>query len=280
MKQRVLVSCLLGTSFGLLALLCCRLTHLDGGDFGLAWYQARELLAGRSPYPPAAPAQILYPMTAALFAIPFTPLSANVAGALFFGLSCTLLSFFIAREGWHRLLIFAALPFFSSLLVIQWQPLLMASVFVPWLGAAVLKPQIGIVCAIASRKWSALWSAILIGLASLAVRPQWPIEFWKQAQTFPHFSPILFSFGPVMLLVAYWWKDRDVQLLLLMAIAPQRFFYDAFVLWLIPKSTKEILFVSTCSWFGFAIWYDSLPLANYHQVWMWSYCLITFQCAC
>ena len=34
---------------------------------------------------------------------------------------------------------------------------------------------------------------------------------------------------------------------------PQRWFFDAFILWLIPKSRREILFTAALSW-GAGIW--------------------------
>jgi hypothetical protein len=270
-KRRLFVSCLIAIASGLLAIACCRISTQPGIDFGLSWMQARELLAGRSPYPHMQhPSQILYPLTSVLYAIPFTVLPANIAGGLFFGISCGLLAFFITKEGFHRLLIFTSLPFMSSVMAVQWIPLLMVSIYLPWLGAMAMKPQIGIACAIASRKWSALWSTVLVGLMSLVIRPLWPIEFLHQAKSYPFFIPVAFFVGPLIIIAARWWRDKDSQLLLLMATVPQRFFYDAFVLWLIPKTSGEIIFMSACSWTGFIFW--SHLTFGYYDIWMWSVC--------
>jgi hypothetical protein len=270
-KQRIVVSCLIGLASCLLAIACCRINTQPGIDFGLSWMQANELLAGRTPYPHMQhPSQILYPLTSVLIAIPFTPLPPNIAGGVFFGVSCGLLAFFITRDGLHRLLIFTSLPFFSAAMVVQWVPLLMVSIYLPWLGAMAMKPQIGIACAIASRKWSALWSTLLIGLVSIFIRPMWPLEFLHQAKSYPFFVPIAFFLGPMLIIAARWWKERDSQLLLAMSCVPQRFFYDAFVLWLIPATAGEIIFMSACSWTGFIFW--SHLTFGYYDVWVWSLC--------
>jgi hypothetical protein len=242
--------------------------HTGGGDFGLAWMQAKELLAGRTPYPISP--QILYPLPAAMFAIPFTFAPVFVAAGIFFGLSCGLLTFFICKEGPHKLLIFSSVPFLSSMIVAQWTPLMMVSVFIPILGAMALKPQIGLPCAIASRSWTAPISAILMGLASLVVRPTWPMEFLAQASGYPHFFPIIFFVGPALLAALPWWRDSDAQFLLLMASVPQRFLYDAFPLWLIPRTLREILFASFCSWCGLAYSIHLMPHETYQQLWTWS----------
>jgi hypothetical protein len=39
----------------------------------------------------------------------------------------------------------------------------------------------------------------------------------------------------------------------LTAMMPQRWFFDAFILWLIPKSRREILFTAGMSW-GAGVW--------------------------
>jgi len=46
-------------------------------------------------------------------------------------------------------------------------------------------------------------------------------------------------------------RDNDARLLLLAAAFPQRWFYDAFILWLIPKSRREIV-----ASVGASCWWD------------------------
>ena len=65
------------------------------------------------------------------------------------------------------------------------------------------------------------------------------------------------------------YREKDASLLLLMSITPQRWFYDTLVLWLIPKSRREILFTVFWSWgAGIARWLH-VP-QSYTQVARWS----------
>jgi hypothetical protein len=49
------------------------------------------------------------------------------------------------------------------------------------------------------------------------------------------------------------YSDPDTPLFLLTALMPQRWFYDPFILWLIPKTRKEILWTAFLSW-GAGLW--------------------------
>jgi hypothetical protein len=54
------------------------------------------------------------------------------------------------------------------------------------------------------------------------------------------------------------YRDRDARLLLLAALMPQRWFYDAFILWLIPKTRREIIWTIFFSWSaGLYRWYHA-----------------------
>ncbi|HEY1400875.1 MAG TPA: hypothetical protein VF953_04745, partial [Terriglobales bacterium] len=69
------------------------------------------------------------------------------------------------------------------------------------------------------------------------------------------------------------WRDRDALLLFLCCIMPQRWFYDSFLLWLIPKTRRSILATVACSWVaGLWRWYH-IP-HTMHQVGLW--CVLGF----
>jgi hypothetical protein len=70
---------------------------------------------------------------------------------------------------------------------------------------------------------------------------------------YEHFVPLLVLPGPLLLLALLRYRDRDGILLLLAACTPQRWFFDSFILWLIPKSRREILATVFFSW-GAGIW--------------------------
>jgi len=55
----------------------------------------------------------------------------------------------------------------------------------------------------------------------------------------------------------------------LAAIMPQRWFFDAFILWLIPKTRREILFTAFFSW-GAGIWRWYQYPHSFSQVGRWA----------
>ena len=59
--------------------------------------------------------------------------------------------------------------------------------------------------------------------------------------------------GPLLALALLRYRDRDAQLLFLSAIMPQRWFFDSFILWLIPQSRREMVWTVFFSW-GAGIW--------------------------
>ena len=81
--------------------------HQGAGDFGWAIHAAQRLLAGQNPYD--TPLE-QYPLTAAVFALPFVALRPEVAGALFYGISSALLAFGLTRHGYHCLSYSSPIP--------------------------------------------------------------------------------------------------------------------------------------------------------------------------
>jgi hypothetical protein len=75
----------------------------------------------------------------------------------------------------------------------------------------------------------------------------------RQRHYYEHFIPVLIFPGPLLLLALLRYRHRDAWLLLLAALMPQRWFFDSFTLWLIPRSRREILLTSFFSW-GAGIW--------------------------
>jgi hypothetical protein len=64
------------------------------------------------------------------------------------------------------------------------------------------------------------------------------------------------------------YRDRDAQLLLLTSLMPQRWFFDSFTLWLIPKSRREILVTVFFSWCA-GIWRWYHQPTSFTQVGRW-----------
>ncbi len=196
----------------------------------------------------------LYPLTCALFGLPFVWMPPEVAGGVFYGISSALMAFGLSRHGYHRLLVFMAYPYWAGFLVAQWPPLILASAFFPLLlPAAMAKPQLGLPVFLTNLSKRGVAACILVLLVTLALMPEWPQLWIGHFHSYARFIPLLVLPGPLLLLALWRYKDRDVHLLLLMSMMPQRWFYDMLILWLIPKSRREIVWTVFISW-GAGLW--------------------------
>jgi hypothetical protein len=267
MRERISVALLIGAAS---AFLCWYFLHhfnQHAADFQWAIRAAQRLLAGKNPYD--TPLE-QYPITAALFAIPFLPLPPEVAAAGFFGISSAILAFGLARHGHIRLLVFLAYPYWAAILTAQWAPLIMASAFFPLLMPATMaKPQIGLPVALTHLRLRGIVACVFWLLLSLLLMPRWPWLWTAQWTHYEHFVPLLVWPGPLLLLALFRYRQRDCWLLLLAASMPQRWFFDTFILWLIPKSPRAILFTALLSW-GAGIWrWYHIP-SSFAQVGRWA----------
>jgi hypothetical protein len=270
MRYRILVSVVIGCASGLFCSML--LSHLHAGAYDFTWalYPARELLAGRNPYAHLPAGAIGYPLTAVLLAMPFTWLSDPVAAGVFFGISSALLALGLTRSGYHRLFVFLAYPYWAGLLTAQWIPLIMAGAFFPFLlPLTTTKPQVGLPVFLTHLSKRGIIACIIFVGITFMVMPAW-FKYWlAQAVRYEHFVPILIFPGPLLLLALLRYRQRGAWLLLLSAIMPQRWFYDTFTLWLIPRSRREILYTAIFSW-GAGIWrWYHLP-RSFHEAGRWA----------
>jgi hypothetical protein len=248
---RLLIAAVIGLASGTFCWFLLGRLHLGAADFSWAIQAAQDLLARRNPY--RSPLQ-LYPLTAAWFGLPFVHLRAEVAAGFFYGISSALLAFGLSREGYHRLLVFLAYPYWAGILTAQWAPLIMASAFFPLLLPATLaKPQIGLPVALTRASRRGVLAALVLGLLTVALMPHWPLLWLRQLGHYQRFVPLLVLPGPLLAAALLRYRERDAVLLLLMAVMPQRWFYDTLILWLIPKSRRQILATVAFSW-GAGIW--------------------------
>ncbi len=251
MRLRIGVSVAIGVASGLFCTYLLRHFHQGAADFGWAIRLAQNLLAGRNPYD--TPLE-QYPLIAVLFAWPFARVSPEIAGGAFYGISSALLAFGLTRNGYHRLWVFLAYPYWAGLIAAQWSALIFASAFFPLLlPAALAKPQVGLPVALTRLTRRGVLACLAAGLLSLVLMPRWPWLWLTQAKHYDYFIPALVFPGALLLFALLRYRERDAWLLLLAAIMPQRWFFDAFTLWLIPKSRREILFTAAVSW-GAGVW--------------------------
>jgi hypothetical protein len=251
MRKRITVAAAVGVASGTFCWFLLKHMQQGAGDFRWALHLAERLFAGKNPYD--TPFE-QYPLPAALVALPFLHLPPEVAGGLFYGISSALLAFGLSRENFGRLRIFLAYPYWASLLTAQWTAIIAASAFFPaLLPATMMKPQIGLPVFLTRLSRRGLLACIFVVALSFGLLPQWPLLWLRQTHYYEHFIPLLVLPGPLLLLALLRRRDRDAWLLLLCSLMPQRWFYDAFILWLIPKSRREILLPAVFSW-GAGIW--------------------------
>jgi hypothetical protein len=270
-RGRIVVSVLLGVATGALCLHVMRSLHQGGGDFGWAIHLAQRRLAGQNPYD--TPGE-QYPFTAAVIALPFVRIPAELAAATFYGLSTTLLAFALTRFGYQRLLVFLAFPYWAGLLAVQWSTIITAGAFFPLLmPVAMAKPQVGLPVFLTRFNRRSFWACVVVAGLSLLAFPQWPRQWIGQMGYYQHFFAILILPGPLVLLALLRYRDRDAWLLLLTSLMPQRWFFDVFVLWLIPKSRREIVWTAFFSWLA-ATWRWYHPPHSFTEVGRWIVILI------
>ena len=102
MRLRISISVAIGAATGVMCWLVLARLNQGAADFTWALRLARSLLARANPYD--TPLE-QYPVTAALFALPFVRMVPDQAAGLFFGISSGLLAFGLSRGGYHRLLV-------------------------------------------------------------------------------------------------------------------------------------------------------------------------------
>ena len=256
-SKNLAVAAAIGVVSGMLCWAFLHRFQLGGADFNWAHRAARALLSGANPFANTPPGTIPYPLPAGLVALPFAPFRPEIAGALFFGISSGLLALGLIRQGAERLLIFLAYPYWSALMTAQWTPLVMCTAFFPLAFAFCLaKPHIGGPVALTHLSRKGLIAAACLLVASFVIQPRWPMEWIAQLHGYQHFFPLLILPGPLLALALFRWRDRDAWLLFLSCLVPQRWFYDSFLLWLIPKTRRSILGTVACSWaIGLWRWY-------------------------
>jgi hypothetical protein len=230
-----------------------------GGDFFWAMRSARDLLVGRDPYAyPYSISAIPYPLTTTLIGIPFTFFSDRFGAALFFGTSSGLLAYGLTKDCYWKLLLFLSPAYWQCLISIQVVPLLLAIPFLPFLLPLILvKPHVGLPIALQTR-WNrtTLLLTFIFFLLTIAIYPSWPLRWRSQIGAYSGFVPLFTILGPILLLALVRWQSKRAQIFLLLSIVPQQiFFYDQLLLWLLPNSFCEMLFLNLISWPAFFLAY-------------------------
>jgi len=236
-----------------------RVPEMIARDFTYPWWGARAVLEGQNPYdsirpvgPPPNDLWFMYPLTAPLAVLPLAFLPAQVAGALFSGLSAGILAFVLSAKGGLRSFLMFLSPSFGFAIVLgQWSPLLVAAALAwPLSWALVCKPTIGLPLFLYRPSWRA---AIICGgflLVTLVVQPTWPLDWWRNSQRLEgHFIPLLRPFGFVGVMALLRWRRPEGRLVGGMTVVPQNlYFYDQLPLFLAAATARRMLLLILLSW--------------------------------
>ena len=220
-------------------------------DFDQFWFAARAVLRGDNPYDLIGPGRLfvwpwpfVYPLTAAVLAMPLAPFHVLAARCLFVGVSVGLLAFAMPTRLLAPMLV--SQPFVNALWNAQWSPLLTAAMLLPALGMlGMAKPQIGVALLAHCGTWRQARFAIVGGLglvvASLLMRHDWPTQWIAAIASNPRYSaPVLHPGGIVLLAAGLRWRDPNARLLLVLALTPHTpMWYSVLPLFLIPRTLAE-----------------------------------------
>jgi len=200
---------------------------------------------------------VLYPLTAFVAAMPFTILPQGLATLAFIFVSTFLMAYGITNDGWHRVPIFASLPFITSVWLGQWSMLFTAALFLPWVAvASAIKPQTALPIVAASTSRATPIAAVVGGLLLMAISlvflPTWPIEWWRAIWSSPHMTaPISRLGGFAILLVLLRWRRPEAWLVLILACLPQTSYpYNVLVLLALANTWREAAILSVASTIG------------------------------
>jgi hypothetical protein len=224
--------------------------HADAvSDWDQCWLAARALLQGSSAYgavnADTSPWPLIYPLPAVLVSLPFAPLPLGVGRALFAGVTSGLLAYAVSTR-WVGLLPFISGAYAWALFAVQWVPLLVAAVLLPWLSfLLVVKPTTGVALGIGWPSRRAVIGAVVLCAVSFMVEPGWLLQ-WREgigAKIVYHVPPVMRPFGWLLLLALLRWRQPGGRFLLASAFIPQAAMpSDLLALLLIPRTFRERVF--------------------------------------
>jgi hypothetical protein len=225
-------------------------------DLGHLWFAAREVLAGRNPYSAIGPGlayewpwPLYYPLPGVLAVLPLAVLPQSFAIAAFSALSIGAFAWAMGEFGYPSMLAVFSFVLWHALHLVQWSPLLAASVVLAPLAAfQVAKPTIGFALFAAKPRLWVFALGVLLIVAAFVIQPSW-ISDWLAAlnsdRVLPryragHFAIVQFPGGVLVLAALARWRRWEARLLAILACVPQTLLpYEAVLLFLIPRGWTE-----------------------------------------
>ena len=223
----------------------------EPSDFSQPWLAGRLLLDGKNPYQeigPNGPVRhqfpLIYPLPAAVVAMPFTRLPARTADVVFVGAGAALLAWILTRKTLRnpQLLMFVSVPMLVAAQTVQWSPWFTAATALPSLGFVyAAKPSVATAYLIAYPSRAAFIGAFGITLLTVLIWPWWVHAWLSGLQAATHMSaPVVRFGGPLLLLALIRWRRPEARLLVALACVPQTpVAYEALPLFLLVRTIDE-----------------------------------------
>lgn len=222
-------------------------------DFIQPYRAAQALRQSENPYAqigPGLPVEhqfpLIYPLTAAVIAAPFTVLDERAADALFVALGAVLLAWALTVHTLRnpQLLVFLSFPMAVAAQTVQWSPLLTAAAVMPWLGFLYAgKPSIALALWLAYPSRRAL--ALAVGFVALTtmVWPWWVADWVSRLPAAQHMSaPVMRWGGPLLLLGLLRWRRPEARLVVVLSCIPQTpVMYETVPLFLVVRNLDEAI---------------------------------------
>ena len=261
-RDRALIAVGVAIAAGLIAanVLRSNADPQNASDFTWYWRAGRALLAGQSPYrvidavgPYPYSEGFLYPLPAALVAVPFALLPLRAGMVAFSAVLAGTLSFLLTRDGFWRLPLLMSFPMLWCAQSGQWTPLVVAAAIAPVLGGvAVAKPTLALAAFAYAPRRRFIISGVVVTAVSFIVLPGWPNEYVAEvaARTTANYHiPFLVFPGAALGLAALRWRRPEARLLLVMSCVPQTMlFYDQLPLALMAATFRQALVFALASY--------------------------------
>lgn len=280
-RLRALVALSLGLLAGYVSFLKA-VGDPDPRDFTQVWYAAGAILRGVDPYavigpglPFEWPAPFLYPLPAAVVALPVATLSAPAAAGVFMAVASGAFAWALMAHGYAPLLGLLSTSILFAYEVAQWSPLVAASVVAAPLGIVLIcKPTIGAAMFVARPSWWPVVGGLALALAAFAFEPTW-LPHWRDAlarnaaidpPTAPYRAPVTLPGGAVALLALLRWRRPEARLVAALACVPQTLLmYETVPLLLVPRKRGEVALLVALSWAAWW-WLRRHPVLNDYTV--------------
>jgi hypothetical protein len=236
---------------------------LGTADIGFLWRAALALRAGADPYATVG-APFLYPLPAAVLALPLTVFSETVATKGGTALCAGLLAYLLPA---HRLPALLSVPFVLGVYFANPFSML-ALVGFGWIAAA--KPNIGGVAIAARWRWRDIGIACALTVIAFALMPTWPLHWLASLgrQIAPHFPPVVWPLGVVGLIGLLRWRTAEGRALAAVTLLPSSAVpYDLLTLYLCTRTARDAWVLTACGWL---VWFVLLATAPHDLVRAWT----------